>query len=375
MAALLLATTPAPAATPSLEEQYLGIYYQIQQADSFNANGQPARALAKYKEAQTNLATFQHAHPDWNTKMLSFRQSYLSDKIASLAQPASSAAESGGGAIAAPAQVKLLEAGAEPRKALRLHPAPGDKQSVTMTTKIGMDISAGEKQQAVKLPSMTLTLEATVKSVSANGDIAYETVISDMSAAEAPESGETPDAMKTAMDSIKGVKGAETMSNRGLTKSSSMKLPAASADPQVRAAFSQLLSGGLSGGIPLPEEPIGPGAKWEVKRHTKAQGISQDHTSTYELVAIEGERLTVKTTATRQAPVQKIQNPAMRGMQVEVTKLTGSGDGSMTFDLTKVMPLEAAMDMQVTTVMDMSIGGQTQSMTTKMDQSMKLEAK
>src|SRR5207245_1035101 len=90
--------------------------------------------------------------------------------------------------VASTPQVKLLDAGAEPRKVLRLHPKTGDKQTLNMTMKMAMDIKLGEMQNpAMKLPPMKLTLEVTAKAVSAEGEITYELVMRDASVGDEPE--------------------------------------------------------------------------------------------------------------------------------------------------------------------------------------------
>ena len=75
---------------------------------------------------------------------------------------------------------EVAGAGAEPRQPLRLHPKPGDKQSLTMTTKMGMEMRMGEMPaQPVQMPSTRLVMDLTVKSVAENGDIDFDIVITD----------------------------------------------------------------------------------------------------------------------------------------------------------------------------------------------------
>jgi hypothetical protein len=80
--ALLLVVPVARAEGP--DEQYVGIYNLIQEADKLNGNDQPSEALPKYLEAQTSLQRFQKGYPDWNTKVISFRLSYVAAKIAAV---------------------------------------------------------------------------------------------------------------------------------------------------------------------------------------------------------------------------------------------------------------------------------------------------
>ena len=102
--ALLVAILGARAEGP--DDQYIGIYNLIQEADKLNNGGQPREALPKYLQAQSALQRFQKGYPDWNTRIVSFRLNYLSDKISALsawAPPAASAAPPGSSPAASPA--------------------------------------------------------------------------------------------------------------------------------------------------------------------------------------------------------------------------------------------------------------------------------
>lgn len=76
--ALLLFSLPARAEIA--DDQYVGIYNEIQDADALEEK-QPLQALAKYTEAQTALQRFQRVNPNWNTKIVDFRLEYLASKI------------------------------------------------------------------------------------------------------------------------------------------------------------------------------------------------------------------------------------------------------------------------------------------------------
>jgi tetratricopeptide (TPR) repeat protein len=66
------------------DSQYVAIYDQIQQADTFQSLGQPRQALDAYVGAQSALQKFQKVFPDWDEKIVSYRLDYLAGKIAGL---------------------------------------------------------------------------------------------------------------------------------------------------------------------------------------------------------------------------------------------------------------------------------------------------
>ena len=385
--ALLLALGSALAVSP--DDQYLRIYGLIEQADALAAKGETGQALATYRQAQVALQSFQKGNPGWNAKLVNYRFNYLAQKVAALTEKPAAPAEAGaaGGnqvgqpkskstASAADSEAKLLDAGAEPRKELRLHPKAGDKQTTLVTIKIALDTSIGEMPiQAIKMPAIKLTSEFTVKSVSDDGDIACEMVIKEASVTEEP--GAMPqiaEAIKSALSSIQGLSGTGTISSRGLSKGIEFKIPA-NAEAQTRQVMDQLKDAFGSLAVPLPKEAVGAGAKWEVRLPVKSQGLTIDQTATYQLASLEGERLVVKSTIAQRAANQKFQSPAMPGLKLNLTKMTGKGTGSATSDLAQLLPSERTFELQSEQSLTMDAGGQSQAMTVKTDMSIHSESK
>lgn len=375
---LLVASRPARAEDP--EDQYLRIMTLIEQADSFSTNRQSGSALAKYQKAQVALRDFQKVHPTWNAKLVSYRTKYLAERVAVLTAPPpptetttpTDTPESRPGT----AQVRLIEAGAEPRQVLRLHPKPGDQQSVDVTLKIGIEMKAGEMQiPAMKLPAMTLKMDTTIKDVTADGDITYEMVMSEASIAEdADVLPQVAEAMKASLASVKGLAGTGRTSNRGMNKTTDLKAPAGAA-PQLQQALDQAKETFAQIALVLPEQAVGAGAKWEAKMLINSQGMTINQTMTYELVSIEGERITAKCTISQTAANQKIQNPAMPGLKLDLKKMTGRGSGEITLDLTKLMASTGNVDSHSEASMEMNAGGQKQPMEMKTDVNLRFEAK
>ena len=376
----LMALWSAQADEP--EDHYLPIMTLIEQADSFSTNSQAGLALAKYQKAQLALRNFQKTYPTWNVKVVSYRSKYLAERVATLSAPPSPPAESdttatkpASGATST-AQVKLLEAGAEPRQVLRLHPKPDDKQTLGLTMKMEVDTKIGEMQApAAKLPAMTLTMEVTVKTLAANGDIAYESVMSDASVAEDPDvMPVVAEAMKSSLSTVKGMSSAGAMSNRGLTKQANIKMPAGG-NPQTQQTIDQLKDSFSQVSLPLPEEAVGLGGKWEAKTSVKSQGMAINQTVTYELVSIEGERITVKSKMAQTAPNQKVESPMMPALKLDLKKMVGTGTGELTLDLAHLLPAQGTLESHSELSMEMDAGGQKQPLNTKINLKMHLEPK
>jgi Flp pilus assembly protein TadD len=83
---VLLASLLCVRAAEGPDDQYVRIYYLIQEADSLNGKGDTRQAVARYLEAQTALRSLKLLHPDWNEKVVNFRLNYITAKLDPLMQ-------------------------------------------------------------------------------------------------------------------------------------------------------------------------------------------------------------------------------------------------------------------------------------------------
>jgi hypothetical protein len=378
------ATTPSPE-EDNPDAQYVHIMAVIGRADALRLAGKADAAKAKYREAQKALVDFRARNPLWSPKTVTYRLNEVTDRIETrpaipeLTAPAKkpqTKLEAEPTASAAKSAVKLLDAGAEPRKALRLHVKAGDKQTIIMTIKMNMDMSGTNPGgQPPKIPAMSIPADTTVQSVAANGDITYESVLEEAGVVDEPGAApEVVQAIKTQLGKLKGLTSTGVMSNRGMTKKVDIKAPQG-ADAQMQQITDQIKEGASSMDAPFPEEAVGAGAKWEVKKTVQSQGMSVDQTATYQLVSLDGDRLNTTFTITQSAGNQKIHNAAMGGAQLNVLELTAKGTGSRTTDLSKLNPSQATMDMHTDMKSEMSMGNKTQPMNMKMDMNLGMEAR
>jgi len=364
----------------TLDDDYIHIFYTIQEGDTLSGIGQPAQAQSKYEKAQKALEQFRLTHPEWHSKIIAYRLSYVSNKLNSASQEGGGGGAASGGAAATAtspgSKVKLLELGGEPRKALRLHPKEGDKQTLEFTMKTSMETKGAEMQMpSTKMPAMKLTTELTVTKVAPNGDISYERTLTDAGVVEEADIlPQVVEAMQSSLASLKGLVGTGVISSRAIVKSADVKIPD-SASPEMRQAAEQSKQtiGGLL--IPFPEEPVGVGAKWEFSRPIAAQGLKIDQTGTYELVSVEEDRLNVKAALTQTAGKQPMQNPMMPSAKLDLLNLKGQGTGNFTADMAQLMPADASAEIHSELSMEMNMGAQKMPLTTTTDVNLHLEAK
>ena len=378
--ALLLALCVGRAAAQ--DDDYIAIIGVMDQADALSASGKLSQAHDKYLEAQQALTSFQRANPGWNTPTVSSRIKYVGEKAAAtsgkaaVVEPTVAAAETKAAAFVPKSPVKLLDAGSEPRKVLRFHPAAGDKQTIVMTMKMDMEMGmAGIQLPAMDIPPMQLTMDIDVKNISADGEIAYQMVFTDASVDAGTNAADVmAAAMKTALGGMRGLTGSGKMTTQGIVKSVEMKLPAGAA-PQLSQTAGQMKDAFASSSTAWPEEAIGVGAKWEYQTKVKSQGLTTDQTITYELVALDGDQLTLRSAITQSAANQKMESPAMPGMKVDLNKLAGSGTANTVQDLTRIMPLTVNLDEETKMNLGMNAGKNKQNMDMKLTMKIKVESK
>jgi hypothetical protein len=112
---LLLACAAASRAGEA-DDEYIGIYKIIREADSLNDAGQLTQAQAKYTEARGALQAFHRANPDWNVMAVNYRLDYLASRITAIAVRAPAAGKPGPAAApeASPAGGASAPAGSAP---------------------------------------------------------------------------------------------------------------------------------------------------------------------------------------------------------------------------------------------------------------------
>ncbi len=384
-----LLLTLCAARVQAQDDDYMAIYSTIEQADALNAAGKTAQAHDKYVEAKKAMATFQQTYPAWNTSTVNFRQKYLDEKIAATktsattttattatAATTSTVAGAAATVTSVSAPVKLLDAGGQPRKVMSLHPTAGDKQTLTMSTKMSMTMNmsaAGAPQMPpMTLPTTIMTMNVTIKEVAPDGTATFETTFGDVDVQADPNGVPAmADAMKAAMAGLSGVTGTGKITSQGITKDVQFT-PPPNANPQLGQAMEQAKGSFAGATIAWPAEAIGPGAKWEYTTQLKSQGMTIDQTIDYQLVSLDGDMAVVQGIVKQSASNQTIDSPSMPGMKVQLTKFTGTGTGSSTVSLAHIMPQTASLDNDSEISMSM---GQQGAMDMKMKVNMTMESK
>ena len=267
-------------------------------------------------------------------------------------------------ALGEPPRITVISTGTEPRQALRYVVPSGYRAHMNMDMTMGMTMSmAGQSMPLTGLPPMRLGADMAVTGVSPAGDIAYSMAFTGMGfpktdgldpAALAPLDALTAD--------IKSIAATATLSSRGINRDLHVDTSKVS-NPQ----FSQMMdsmTNSLNGiSMPFAEEPVGIGARWEVRQALASVGVTMWQKVDCEVAALDSRSATLKITLAQTAPSQPMKNPNLPpGAEMTIDTLTGTGSGTMSVPLDGLVPT-SEMNNKITMVVSTTVGGARQQMT------------
>ncbi len=154
----------------------------------------------------------------------------------------------------------------------------------------------------------------------------------------------SPDgALEPALAAFDGADGGVTYAD-GLAPTELRILPPADAEDPATRAVEQSLVTAFTLAVPVPTTAIGPGAKWRVTR-TVSSATTLTQTMDVTVTAWEGDRLTVSVSVD-ETPVDPIFRIPGSNATLDLTRYRNAGTGSVTIDLTTLLPASASLKLQ-----------------------------
>jgi hypothetical protein len=218
---------------------------------------------------------------------------------------------------------------------------------------------------------MTIPADVSVAKVAPNGDIDFDFVMGEGSlATNAALPPQEVEHAKKLFASAKGLALALMMSNRGSMRVLDLTAPPGAA-PDVTEGVTKLkeTTSTIHTAIPLlalPDEPVGSGAKWELKATFKTNGLALDFTETVQLTSVDGDHISVS----------KEIDLGAKGLPIPVGSMdvTGKLTGTSAMDLSKLVPLQANWDGQFAINTSMKTPKGNMPMTAKADLNLTMES-
>jgi hypothetical protein len=277
--------------------------------------------------------------------------------------PAAAASQAADGfpAVGGAPIIKMVSTGAAPKTALRYAVPAGSKSRTAMDTEMAMTMEMmGMSMPEMKMPTMKMVMDMEITAVAANGDMSFTSGVSSMTYDTAGADPAMAAALAGASTDLSSLKTSGTMTSRGVT-TSSLDISKI-ADPALKQMMESASTAVQSMSFPMPEEAVGVGARWEVRQRMASGGIEALTTSTVEVTAIQGSKVSLKVTLNQTAPVQAMKNPALPpDAEINLTSFTGTGTTNTVVDLA-TLSTEGTGAMSMAMSMQMKMQGMEQNM-------------
>ena len=238
--------------------------------------------------------------------------------------------------------VRVLDPGMQPRSALRYVFQSGQSTEMSMDMDISVKVASdGVVAPATVIPPMHLEAWILIGDVSPTGTARYDFRYT--AAGVIDPGAATPDVVaqiRTRLAGLVGVSGWAIVNDRGRTLDGGFT-GTDSLDPTSRALLDDVQRSLTEMSAPLPDEPVGVGARWVVEQHLPTQGVVVDQTATYTLDGREGDvlRLSIDLTqSVRPVPTTPPASSSGTDDTASVVELSGSGNGTMVVSLRDLVP-------------------------------------
>ena len=224
--------------------------------------------------------------------------------------------------------VTVLSAGADPKRALRYHLAKGTTSPFEITIDLDLQMGAATAAMGGPTPTLVVTGALVVDDVLPSGDLAVHIRLEHASARDRPGSKITAAMFAAQTKHLEGFVERATLSPTGQLRDAHFETPDAS--PELEAKLQAMSEQLEQLAVQVPAQAMGVGGRWSMTRPISTNGVHMTATLTHEVIALDGDHVTYKTTA---QVTGADQHTAMNGVELDVHQIAGSGGGTGVIDL------------------------------------------
>jgi hypothetical protein len=237
-----------------------------------------------------------------------------------------------------PPQVEVLDAGSQPREALRLAPPVGASEQSAMTVRFDVEQS-GVSDTETKAPPIRTTISMVLQGVTPEGNlqITFSYPSFEVLRREGTSAGQRR-TIERELAALSGLSGAMTMTPQGTIVDSTLDIPP-DLDPALSQTLSQLENQLGVVTASFPQEEVGVGARWRTTSELTLNGINVRQVGEYRLEKRNGSTLELDVRATQTARRQTVDAPG--GIELRVRSFKTTFRGSTTMDLTRLLPVSS----------------------------------
>ncbi|HEY3817073.1 MAG TPA: hypothetical protein VGL81_07880 [Polyangiaceae bacterium] len=257
------------------------------------------------------------------------------------ATPATSGSTAAHVAATPGTSTRLLDAGQAPRRALRYTWHVDQKEQLTMDLRTAASTEfAGAKQPEVPLPPVHIVLDLDPRTVTPSGDLRFAWRVSAATVtADMLTPSQIADGMRAEVSAIEHLAGTAAVTARGLSGGVTVD-EATTIDAGVTGQMAEQIRQTLRDiAVPLPEEEVGRGARWQRTSQLDTKGSRLTQTDTFTLTELGATGGAVDDVLAQTAPPQPLRAPGMAaGTEARMESMLASGDGKTHFDLSRLVP-------------------------------------
>ena len=250
--------------------------------------------------------------------------------------------------------IRLIEPGAEERRQLRYAVALGQVERVNLDMAFAAAADMGsEGETQSSSPPVRLVVEFGPTAAASGNRIRYSTEIKEIIVmSDADSDPEEIAAVTEELAPLLEVRGWVEVCPRGITRVANFEVPAV-VSQRTRTMLGNIRTSIMS--VPLPIEPVGVGARWEVTRDIDLNTLTVHQSVTYTLLSLSGpagaEEARIQVAFRQSADPQPMRGLG-EGVEGHIEALETSGVGSIDVDLSRIVPYsEVDVTMQMRAVM------------------------
>lgn len=270
--------------------------------------------------------------------------------------------------------ITLLDPGAEPRRALRYRLTEGAREALVMRTNLIIDTTTdGTPAPTIEYPPVVMNLRLHIASKPSDSEARYTFALASVDVEDAP--GVLPEVLETMRQhfrAVTGMTGSAHVDTRGFNWDARMDLP-----PDMTPAVQQMMDSAAQNmdqvSAPLPEEPVGQGARWELRQTIEQNGVTLQQTTLFELIELDGTRGILTTKISQHADRQPMTLSGAPGAAAEMLTLESAGSGRIYFDLDRLVP-RSTLDMRSDYGLRVTTGDTRQTIETHVEMRLEIAA-
>jgi len=229
--------------------------------------------------------------------------------------------------------VLVIDAGAEPREALRYKIAHGTTTTSKMEYALSSLTTTGDSAMLTVTPGVRLRIVSGPTLEGKDGSIRFDVRIVK---AEAVVPEGTDPVIKMDLDKsvsiLNNVGGWVEVDDRGIVQRSDLN--SAAKNPEVPARLLMMIVNARTSlaRVVLPAQPVGVGARWEAKKELVAYGFRINQSDTYTLVERSGDTVKLNVQIQQNAPAQTVVFEE-EGVELSLEGLNMNATGEVILDL------------------------------------------